>query len=440
MTILNSRVIRISAASLLTGLLIGVVGGLFQLLLIAAERLRNELVAWSHGSHYLGWVAPLVAAAVCAAIARWMVVRFAPEAAGSGVHRVEAVFRGEIEPAKAVVLPVKFIGGIIAIGSGLALGREGPTVQMGASIAESVSRSLIKTEADLRVIDAAGAGAGLAVAFNAPLGGAIFVFEELTSSFTPWLLVATLAAATLAVWVGRLLLGNHFDFNVSQLSMNGSSRAIWPVLLLGVLMGVIGSLYNLAIIRSLHFGDVFSRLTSVQRAAIIGAVIGLAAWFAPTLVGGGDNITQSVLSGNYAVEALIAIFVFRFFIGPFSYMAGTPGGLFAPMLLLGASFGALFGEVLHLAVPTVGISPLACAVIGMGTLFSACVRAPLTGIMLTVEMTGRGDLTLDLLAASLMAIVLAMLLNSEPIYESLKKRLLEQQQAAQREHAQQAAT
>src|SRR5262249_57932643 len=103
------------------------------------------------------------------------------------------------------------------------------------------------------------------------------------------------------------------------------------------------------------------------------------------------------------------------------------GGLFGPMLVLGASFGALFGDVINGASPHMSVSAIACAVVGMGTLFSACVRAPLTGIVLTVEMTGRGDLTLALLSASLVAIVTTMLLNGQPIYETLKHRMLDRQ-------------
>ena len=142
-----------------------------------------------------------------------------PEAEGSGVQRVEAIFDGEVKPARpAIVLPIKFFGGLLSIGSGLALGREGPTVQVGAALSALASRLMVKHDEDRRVIEAAGPVLGLAVAFNAPIGGSVFVFEELTSSFTPWLLVATLAATTSAVWTMRLILGNHFDFAVRQVS------------------------------------------------------------------------------------------------------------------------------------------------------------------------------------------------------------------------------
>jgi len=429
--VLDYGAVRIAAASLLTGLMIGAVGGAFRLLLSKADDLRNALVIWAHAWPYLGWLAPVALGTLGAVLAHLLVARFAPEAEGSGVQRVEATFTGEVKPAlPSIILPVKFFGGLLAIGSGLALGREGPTVQMGASLSVLASRLLVKHDEDRRVIEAAGAGAGLAVAFNAPIGGSVFVFEELTSSFTPWLLVATLAATTFAVWTMRLILGNHFDFTIRQISLTAVWKG-WPFLVLGVLLGAGGALYNSAIIGLLRLCDRFVRLSSTLRTALIGAVVGLVAWFAPSMVGGGDNLTQAMLTQRFAIAALAGIFLLRFAIGPWSYAAGCPGGLFAPMLVVGASFGALFGEVLNHLLPALNITPFASAVVGMATLFTACVRAPLTGVVLAVEMTGRGDLTLPLLVASLMAMLITMLLDSEPIYETLKRRMLERQAKAE---------
>ena len=431
MIVLNSRVVRIAVASLASGLLIGIVGGVFQLLLTVANSLRGALIVGAHTWPHVGWLAPVVLGLAGAALARLLVVYFSPQAEGSGVQRVEAFYSGDIEPATIAILPVKFFGGIVAIGCGLALGREGPTVQMGSSLAGLVSRFLLKRDDESKMVDAAGAGAGLAVAFNAPMSGTVFVFEELTSSFNQYLLVAATGAATIAVVVLRLVFGDQFDFVVKQVSLTTIWR-IWPFAILGMLIGVVGALYNRIIILLLRISDSYVKLNSVYRAAVIGAVIGITAWFAPTLVGGGDNLTQAILSSSLTVRALAGIFILRFFIGPFSYAAGAPGGLFAPMLVLGASFGALFGQLMNRFDPSLGVSPLACAVIGMGTLFSACVRAPLTGTVLTVEMTGRGDLTLGLLAASMFAIVVAMWVESEPIYESLKRRTIEQQKTAKK--------
>src|SRR5271166_3887773 len=431
MTLLNSRVIRISTASILAGVLIGLVGGAFRYLLIAANNGRNALIAWAHRWPHTGWLAPVALGLVCAAVARILVVQFAPAAEGSGIQRVEAVFSGEVKPAPPAILSVKFFGGLLAMGSGLALGREGPTVQMGASLSGLISHFLIKDDEDARIIEAAGAGAGLAVAFNAPIGGSIFVFEELTSSFTPWLLVATLAAASVAVWLMRLMLGNALDFTVQQVNLTQSWK-VAPFLALGALLGAAGALYNAATAGLLRLSDRLTGVSSVNRAAIIGATIGLVAWFAPSLVGGGDSLTQTILTNRYAAGALVTVFLVRFLVGPWSYAAGAPGGIFAPLLVLGASSGALFAGVLNHSMPTLGLSPVAFAVVGMAALFSASVRAPLTGIVLTVEMTGRGDLTLALLGASLVAMVVAMLLKSEPIYETLKRRMLVREAEAER--------
>src|SRR5262249_16214319 len=240
--LLNSRVVRLSVASLSTGLSIGIVGGVFRGLLFFADRLRNAFVAWTHAWPHSGWLGPGTMGFLCAALARLMVVRLSPQAEGSGLQNVEAVFSGEAQPPGPAILPVKFIGGVLAIGSGLALGREGPTVQMGSSLAVLVSRVVHKNDEDARVLQAPRARPGLGVAFNAPLGGSIFVFEELPLNFTPSLLVATLAAASLAVWIVRAMLGNHFDFVVPPVTVTMAWK-IFPFLLLGALLGVIGALY-----------------------------------------------------------------------------------------------------------------------------------------------------------------------------------------------------
>ena len=197
-----------------------------------------------------------------------------------------------------------------------------------------------------------------------------------------------------------------------------------PYLLLGAMLGEVGALYNRVSVGLLRFSDRLVRITSVYWATLVGAGVGLVVWFVPNLAGGGDPLTQGILSNQYGTKALLVGFVLRFLLGPWSYAAGTPGGLFAPMLVLGASFGALFGGIANHFIPGVDLSPVACAVVGMAALFSASVRAPLTGIVLAVEMTGRGDVTLGLLAGSMGAMVVAMLLKSEPIYVTLKERML----------------
>ncbi len=424
----DARLIRMTVASVIAGAITGVVGGSFRWCLEQAEQLRDRMILRAHGYPYVGWIVPAVTALVAVAIARLMVLKLAPEASGSGIHRVEAIMAGEVKPASEMVLPVKYVGGLLALGSGMALGREGPTVQMGASIGHIVAPWFVRDKEDHKVVLAAGAGAGLAVAFNAPVGGSVFVFEELTSSFTPWLLVATLSAASFAVAVMRWMIGNKYVFFVLPGNAPGGSID-WFFLLLGGLLGVVGAGYNALSLWLLNWWDNFVKYPPVARAAFIGSIVGLVAYFSPALVGSGDTLTQSILSGNVPLKALGLVFLVRFLLGPWSYAAGTPGGMFAPLLLVGTAFGALFGGVVHIVHPNSTASVVDFAIVGMVALFAASVRAPLTGIVLAVEMTGRGDLTLGMLGAALGAMVIAMLLKSPPIYESLKLRMLAAEKA-----------
>lgn len=426
MAIWSTRLIRVTTASVLAGILIGAVGGSFRWCLEQAEVWRDRLVLWSHGNPYIGWIVPVAAALVAVALARLLVLKIAPSASGSGIHRVEAVMAGEIEPGTNLVLPVKYIGGILALGSGMALGREGPTVQMGATIGHMVAPLLVQGKDDQNVVLAAGAGAGLAVAFNAPIGGSMFVFEELTSSFTPWLLVATLSAATFAVTVMRWMIGNKYVFFV----LPGTAPVgftNWYFLALGGVLGAVGAAYNLLTLRLLDLTERLAKYPALARAAAIGAVVGLIAFFAPAMVGGGDTLTQSIFSGQVPLLGVLAVFMVRFFLGPWSYAAETPGGMFAPLLLVGTAFGSTFGAIVQHINPAQSPTNVEFAIVGMVALFAASVRAPLTGIVLAIEMTGRGDLTLSMLAAALGAMLVAMLLKSPPIYESLRQRMLERE-------------
>jgi CIC family chloride channel protein len=352
-----------------------------------------------------------------------MVRQFSPHASGSGIPHVEAVLREEIPPAPFGLVPVKFFGGILAIGSGLALGREGPTVQMGAGIAVFAARVCRLCWADSRVLLAAGAGAGLATAFNAPIAGLVFVLEELVQRFEHRVAIAALAALATAIPVARLLLGDAPDFHIGPLSYPSAESA--PLFLtLGGIAGLLAVAYNRTLLATIAVRDRFGGLPIELRAGLIGASAGMLAWFAPELVGGGDQITQRALIGHESVGILGGAFLIRFGLGALSYAAGTPGGLFAPLLVLGAQSGLLFGAACRLAFPALSIQPEAFALVGMAALFTGVVRAPVTGIVLVAEMTGNVTMLLPMLGACFMAMLLPTLLGNAPIYDSLREHTL----------------
>ena len=407
--------------SLLAGAAAGLVGAVFRLSLDHADRWRDALIGWAHAENFVGLLLVIAICAAATGIAAWLVRRYSPQASGSGIPHVEAVLSGELPQAPYRLIPVKFVGGVLAIGSGLALGREGPSVQMGASTAHLIGKVFRRNEDDCKVLLAAGAGAGLATAFNAPIAGAVFVLEELVRRFDTRITIATLGASTGAIAVARVFLGDAPDFHVD--TMPYPSFGTVPVhLALGLVAGCLGVAYNRAIVGTLVAAGRSHRLPVELRAALIGAGVGLMAWFAPGVVGGGDTITQRTLSGAETGVMLSGVFLLRFGLGPLSYVAGTPGGLFAPILVLGSQSGLLFGIICYRWFPAVAPNPTSLGIVGMAAFFTAVVRAPVTGIILVTEMTASFTLLLPMLGACFAAMLIPNLLGNAPIYDSLPRR------------------
>jgi CIC family chloride channel protein len=401
----------------------GLVGASFRLTLELADRGRDAAIAWAQGKSLAGLVLITATCAGATAVAAWLVRRFSPYASGSGIPHVEAVLNQELPQAPFLLIPVKFLGGLLAIGSGLALGREGPSVQMGASIAHLLGQLFRRNLPDCLVLLAAGAGAGLATAFNAPIAGAVFVLEELVRRFDTLITIATFGASAGAISVSCALLGNVPDFHVGPLPYPGYATV--PVhLALGLFTGLLGVAYNRAILGCLSATERLRRWPVELRASLIGAIVGLIAWFAPGLVGGGDAITQRTLTGTETLTFTALVFLLRFGLGAVSYAARAPGGLFAPMLVLGAQSGLLFGFLCDRLFPTVTPGATSLAVVGMAAFFTAVVRAPVTGIILVTEMTGSFTLLLPMLSACFVAMLVPTLLGEPPIYDSLREGTL----------------
>jgi len=417
----RSKLLALTASGLAVGAIAGLVGSAFNFALAAAERFRGSVLDWAHHYPGLGWLAPVLLAAAAAFVARWLVRRYALEASGSGVQRVEAIIRGEAGRLNPAVLPVKFVGGVLALGAGLALGREGPTVQMAAAIGEGWARLFKLRPGDHRALLAAGAGAGLAAAFNAPLAGAIFVFEELLRRFELRVAVATLSACSGGLVIMRMLIGDHLVFAVPPIVVD-----LFPGYLLflgfGVVMGALGVLYSRMVVAGLNLADRLRRIRPEMQAAIVGAVVGLLAFVAPEAIGSGEAQVKAILGGGHAFVTIAILFLVRFVLGPLCYAPGLPGGLFAPLLVIGAAAGLLLGMGAETLVPALKTPLAAFAAVGMGALFVAVVGAPVTGIALVVEMTGATTLFVPLLTACASALAVPALLGCRPIYDTLRDR------------------
>jgi CIC family chloride channel protein len=427
----NGGLLALAVGGLAVGALAGLVGSAFHLALDSAHALRLAVLAWAHRYPEAGWLAPVLLAAIAAYVARWIVARFAPQASGSGVQQVEAVIRAGAPPMSGAVLPVKFVGGVLALGTGMALGQEGPTVQMGATIGHLWSRLLKLRAEDGRALLAAGAGAGLAAAFNAPLAGAIFVFEELLRRFELRVAIATLAACSAGLVVMRMLIGDRLVFSVPPIVVS-----LFPgyffFLVLGAVIGVLGVLYSRMVVAGLDAAERLRYLRPEAQAAIVGAIVGLVAWVGDVAIGSGEDQVQAALDGGHTFSLVAIVFLVRLVLGPLCYAPGLPGGLFAPLLVIGSFAGLLIGKTMEPLVP--GLTPPlpAIAAVGMGALFVAVVRAPVTGIALVVEMTGVTSLFIPLLTACASATAVPALLGSRPIYDTLQERDAGHRESAER--------
>lgn len=412
---------RLFPRAALVGLLAGLVAVAFRAVLAAADSLRNALIIWAHHFPLFGWLAPICFGAAGAFLSVFLVRRFAPEAAGSGIPHLEAVLHRYRELHRKRVLLVKFFGGALAIGGGLVLGREGPTVQMGGTVGAAVSGWLKAGTRERLTLIAAGAGAGLAAAFDAPLSGVIFVLEEVQKDFRQAVFGSTFIAAAVAAIVTRFASGQLPDFRVPSYPVPALA-ALPAFAALGLAAGLLGVAYNRSLIRTL---DLFAKVPpkfALLAAALVGGIVGLVAWVAPAAVGGGHPLAETFLEGHAALAAIPLWFLLRFVLSMASYGTGAPGGIFAPLLVLGALLGLGVGEVTHLLFPHLVPIPAIFAVVGMAAYFTAIVRAPLTGVVLIIEMTGNYAQMLPLLVACFCAYLVAEGLGELPIYENLLER------------------
>jgi CIC family chloride channel protein len=407
--------------ALVVGLVAGLLASLFR---IALQRSELGRIGWIESlPRFWGLLAALGCGAVGGGIALWLVRRFCPETAGSGIPHLKSVVMGEAELHWKRVLPVKFLAGVVGIGGGLTLGREGPTVQLGGATGLMVSGwfRVKQGEGERKALISSGAAAGLAAAFNAPLAGLIFVLEELNGRFTPVVFVASFLAAVTADVVCRVVTGETPVF-VLHGAPPPSIRGLPVALILGAVAGVGGVAFNRCLLKSLDLFDRLRNWPPFYVGALAGLVVGLAAWIYPEVSGSGAYLTSRALDGQIAIRGVLVLLAARFVLIMVSYGCGAAGGIFAPLLVLGALGGLAVGMASHAVAPSWAEHPETFAVIGMGALFTAIVRAPLTGIVLMIELTGKYDFMLPLLVSSLVAYGIAEALRDKPIYEALRER------------------
>ncbi len=403
---------------------IGLVSGLAAVLLKQGVEL---LTLWRTSSTLPLWLALPTIGLVGGWLSGWSVERLAPEASGSGIPQVKAALGFAKIPLNLRVALVKLGSTLLALGSGLSLGRQGPTVQIGAGLAAQLSRWVPTSPEYRRQLISAGAAAGLAAGFNAPIAGVLFVVEELLQDFSDLTLGSAILASFIGAVVSRLLGGQGLNLTMDARPISLSVYDLPFLIILGLLAGLLGSLFRRGIFGSLAFFRQFKGLGLPGRIGLAGLITGLVGVFVPVAAIDNTGLQEFLVTGSAGWQMIAIAFVAKFLLTLLAYGSGAPGGIFAPSLVLGAALGCLVSFFAQSVYTGFGAWPLPAdlattttyALTGMGAFFSAVTGVPITAIVIVFEMTANFNLVLPLMIGSGIAYLIADRANDGSIYNRL---------------------
>lgn len=423
----NSR--RFQIDMVWEGILVGLVAGgivtLYRLCLTLAERTLRSLIslAQAYPMALVGLV--ILMAACCLAVAK--LVSWEPYTQGSGIPQVDAEAMGKLDMPWHRVLMAKFTEGTLLALSGLSLGREGPSIQLGGMGGKAVSKLLRRGRGEERLLVTCGAAAGMSSAFNAPLTGTLFAIEEIHKEFTPSLIISAMASAVSADFLVSQVLGVR---PVLQLTFVQDLPHVYYVfvLLMGLAMGLLGALHNrgMFLLNEDFYGRTLARVPYVGKLALPFVLTLVAAFVAPLLLDGGDAIVELLRYPTMVpFLTIVLLLVGKYVFTSMCFASGAPGGTLFPLCVMGMLAGAVYGNILTNTCSMNATFIVNFMVLGIAGLFSSVVRAPVTAVVLAFELTGSMD---SLLAASIVSItsyVVANITKTDPFYERLLGNLLD---------------
>lgn len=361
-----------------------------------------------------------------------------PLISGSGIPQVSGLLTKKVKFRWFGELITKFVGGILAIGAGMSMGREGPSVHLGSLVGSGVKELTKRSEVEEKYLVTCGASAGISSTFNAPLAGVIFSLEELHKFFSPLLLICTLVASGTSNYVSRMILGSQTSFQYNFVLPEGIPYYIFAIItvVFCVIITVTGKAFSyFLLLTQKHYRNL--KLNKYIKISIFMIMAYIVAVFFRDVTGGGHELIEEMFGKNVMLKTIIIILLLKFFYTMFCYATGAPGGIFLPMLVVGALIGKVYGEILnnYFLVPNEIIVHF--MLLGMAAYFTAVVRAPITGITLILEMTGNFSYLYMLIIVCTITYIFTELLKMEPIYERLyfnmfHKQILEEDKEKRR--------
>ena len=411
----------LTAEGFVVGIAAGLVVLLYRVLLEYAGRGMELVLEYARRYPALAGTWFFVLFAIACIVGK--LVKYEPMISGSGIPQVEGEMMGKLDQVWWKVLPAKFLGGFLSLFSGLSLGREGPSIQIGAMVGKAVSKALKREKTEERYLLTCGASAGLAAAFHAPLAGVMFSLEEIHKNFSVSVLVSVMTASSTADYISSEFLGftSVFQFDIGT---EIAPQYYGHIVILGILLGIMGAFYNKMTmwVQGLYFkAKGLNETTRLLIPFLLAGVLGLVM---PQVLGSGHELIDMAAQGNMVLKALAVLFLVKFLFSLICFGSGAPGGIFFPLLVLGALLGGMYSTF---AAEYMGLDPSYISnfvLLAMAGYFTAIVRAPITGIILIFEMTGQVSQMLSMSLVSIVAYLVASGLKSEPIYESLLGSLL----------------
>jgi CIC family chloride channel protein len=348
----------------------------------------------------------------------YLLYRYFPNARGSGVPQTKAaLFAREGRITLRTVLG-KFICTSATLASGIPLGREGPSVQVGGGIASVLGRLLGLSNEQVKNLIPVGAAAAIAAAFNTPLAAVVFALEEIMGDLNAPVMGAVVLASATSWMVLRLLLGNNPLFKVPQYQLVSPAEfGVYAVL--GVVGGFVSVAFTKLLLEMRALFLRFPRYTVWFQPLAGGLLVGIMGWFVPQVLGVGYEYVGDALNGRMVFHLMVLLLVLKLFAVTTSYASGNAGGIFGPALFIGAMAGGAVGTVAHHLFPAHTATPGAYALVGMGAAFAGIVRAPMTSVIMIFEMTQDYAVIVPLMIANLISLFVASQLQHEPIYEAL---------------------
>lgn len=411
---------RVVLDGLLVGFLAGALTVFYRIMLSFFDRLRDTIFHNGQSFLYIGLIVLLF---FSFSLIVGYLVKWCPLSSGSGIPQIQGELLGTVDMDAEKVIFSKFIGGGLANLSGLSLGREGPSIQIGGAAGKLLSRWLKKDTNEERFMISAGASAGLAAAFNAPISGTIFALEEMHKNFSPLILIPCLIASIVADYLSKNIFGLESSFHFIVLSSPLPLSNYPHIIGLGIFAGLVGALFNYLILRGQDFYKKLP-LPPVLRPSVAFLTSIALGFTVYDVLGGGHHLVEKLIETDMSTQFLLLLFVLKLLFTALSYGSSAQGGIFLPVLVLGALSGGLYVSFVGRTSLLDSIYFSNFVILGMAGILTAVVRSPILSIMLVTEMVGSLSHMLAFCLVAIVSYLTAELLGSLPIYESLLERLL----------------